>query len=685
MPAPQLARRRDIDGLRALAIALVVGYHAVPGLLRGGFVGVDVFFVISGYLISRILAADTEPGKFRRFYERRARRLLPALAVVLATTLALGYPLLLSQEFHRLARHALAAALFVVNLVLWRDSGYFDTDALEKPLLHLWSLGIEEQFYFVWPGLFWALLRRGARGALAATATLALASFGATVLVAEASPEAVFYLPWFRFWELLAGALVAQVPALGAAAQRSWRGLLVSMGGAGLVLAGAVLIDPGRPFPSWPALAPVLGAALLLWGGEHTWLGRVPLSARPVVGLGLISYPLYLWHWPLLSFQAELDPQVSAGERGRAVVLALLLSVVTYVGIEKPARVFYRRAPRAAVATLLATLAAVAAASALLQRIRPRWMQAEPPPTIAFLEEQRDLDTSLRGRFATRPCPADGDLPEAIARVCKASGPGPAPPIVLWGDSTAASWAPLVQDVAAERRQPAVVLSVSGCPPVVGVRSPFHDGCGFAETTAIADYVRELGPSHIVLTARWAAYSSPQRAHDESPPHFVTLASDGTATLESSRQALTRRLPETLRELTAIAPVIVIAAPADLVYSPFRALPRGLDYRPYSVEHLEAQAFTSSLLAEVERTGLPMVVIDPAARLCADVRCEGVLDGTLVYQDDNHVTAQGALLFREELAAALARGPSRRPTGAREADARGAARPLVSPARRGAR
>src|SRR5688500_16219513 len=358
MPAPQLARRRDIDGLRALAIALVVGYHAVPGLLRGGFVGVDVFFVISGYLISRILAADTGPGKFRRFYERRARRLLPALAVVLAATLALGCQLLLSQELHRLARHALAAALFVVNLVLWRDSGYFDTDALEKPLLHLWSLGIEEQFYFVWPALFWALLRRGARGALGATAALALASFAATVLVAQAAPEAVFYLPWFRFWELLAGALVAQVPALGPAAQRSWRGLLVSLAGAGLVLAGAVLIDPGRPFPSWPALAPVLGAALLLWGGEHTWLGRVPLSARPVVGLGLISYPLYLWHWPLLSFQAELDPQVSAGERGRAVVLALLLSVVTYVGIEKPARAFYRRSPRAAVATLLATLAA---------------------------------------------------------------------------------------------------------------------------------------------------------------------------------------------------------------------------------------------------------------------------------------------------------------------------------------
>jgi hypothetical protein len=305
----------------------------------------------------------------------------------------------------------------------------------------------------------------------------------------------------------------------------------------------------------------VLGAALLLWGGEHTWLGRVPLSARPVVGLGLISYPLYLWHWPLLSLQAELDPQLSAGGRGRALVLALLLSVATYVGVEKPVRAFYRRAPRAVVATLLATLAAIAAASALLQRVRPRWIRAEPPPTIAFLEEQRDLDMSLRGRFATRPCPADGDLAEAIARVCKASGPGPAPPIVLWGDSTAASWAPLVQEVAADRGQPAVVLSLSGCPPVVGVRSPFHDGCGFAETAAIADYIRDLRPSHIVLTARWTAYTSPPRAHDELPPHFVTLASDGTATLESSREAVTRRLPETLRALTAVAPVIVITGP----------------------------------------------------------------------------------------------------------------------------
>ena len=654
MAAATPERRRDVDGLRAVAIALVVAFHAVPDHLPGGFVGVDVFFVISGFLISRILMADDRPGRFRRFYERRARRLFPALALVLLATLAAGHVLLLAAPFERLARHTVAAALFVANFAFWRDSGYFDAAALEKPLLHLWSLGIEEQFYLVWPALFWWLLRRPGR-ALRATLALAAASFAATVLVADRSPTAVFYLPWFRFWELLAGAIVAQVPALAGARQRGAGGALLGGGALASIVAGAVWIDPHRPFPSWPALLPVVGTAVLLWGGEQTWLGRRLLAARPVVGLGLISYPLYLWHWPLLSFHDELYPDATAADRAPALLLALLLAIATWAAVERPARSFYRHAPRLATATIAGSLALLAGTAWVLPQVRPR--RLDVPPEITFLEAQRELDRTLRASLVPRPCPGSAAPAAALARVCVAGAAGAGAPIVLWGDSTAASWAPLVHALAAERGQPAIVLSVSGCPPLLGVHGPYHDGCDPAAAAARLDYLRGLQPSHVVLTARWGAYVGEPAAGDQSPPHFVSLAPGVPATLGTSVEAVSRQLPETLRAVSAIAPTVVLAAAPDLLHAPFRAVPRGVELRPPLARHRTAQQVVAAAFAGAAAAGLPVTVLDPAELLCADGRCAAVVGATLVYQDDNHVTAQGALLFRDELRAALLRLP----------------------------
>jgi peptidoglycan/LPS O-acetylase OafA/YrhL len=657
IPDPSPHRRRDIDGLRALAISLVVAYHAVPDLLRGGFVGVDVFFVLSGYLISGILAADTAPGAFRRFYERRARRLFPALVVVLVSTLVLGHQLLLADAFERLARHTAAAALFVANFAFWLGSGYFDSGALEKPLLHLWSLGIEEQFYLVWPALLWWLLRRGPRFAVAATAALALVSFAATVAFAPEAPDAVFYLPWFRFWELLAGAILAQVPALHAASQRSWPGTLASAAGLALVFASAVLIDPTRPYPSWNALGPVVGTSLLVWGGERSWLGRVALSARPVVALGLISYPLYLWHWPLLSFQAEIDPTVAPGERLVVLLLAVLLAAATYLGVERPVRRLHGRRPVAVTVALAAAIALLAAGSWFLRDLQPR-RSAAPTPTVAFLETQHQLDFALRKNVPTRPCETTGPMADPLAGLCTVSGPSAgAPPIVLWGDSTAASWAPLVRAVASDNGQPAIVVSVSGCPPLLGVHGPFHPGCDPAAMEALAGWVESQRPSHLVLAARWGAYVNERRPGDHSPLHYLTLESEGEATAATSRAAVAQQLPVTLRRLSAVAPLVVFAAVPDLLQQPIRALPFGVEYRPTAGERRQAQELTDSLLRAAAREGLPITVVDPSERLCAGGRCEAMLGETLVYLDHNHVTAQGALLFRPELAAALARFP----------------------------
>lgn len=643
-----LERRRDIDGIRALAIALVVAYHAAPTLVPAGFVGVDVFFVVSGFLITRILLADALPGRFRRFYERRIRRLAPALILVLSVCLAAGWLLLLPEELRQLGRHALAATLFVANFVFFKETGYFDSEAFEKPLLHLWSLGIEEQFYLAWPLLVWALVRRGR--ALQGTIVLALFSLGGALVIARSAPEAGFYLPWFRFWELLAGALVAQIPG-SAGRSRAGKEALALAAVAGLV-ASALMIDPRGAFPSWNALVPVVGTAVLLWTGAETWLARRCLASAPMVLGGLVSYPLYLWHWPLLSFQALLS-EPTAWSRGAMVGLALLLSIATYFGIEKPAQRWYRHRPRQAVWALVACLGGVAGTSFWLLYRAPPTMP-HTVPYLEFLTAQRDLHYRLGSAIRTEPCPVTGDHREAVASLCVASGPADAAlSAVVWGDSTAESWGPLVQNWAAERQARAAVFSVSGCPPLLGIRSPMRAHCELADGAWKERLIAELRPSVIVLTARWGAYVNEPAPGDRGVAHRITTSTEDPPTLASSRAALARQLPATLERLTRIAPVIVVLAAPDLVRNPLRALPRGLEVRPTLEGHREAQLLVEQVVREAAAGNRRIAVLDPAETFCVGPRCEAILGGVLVYQDDNHVTAQGALLLRDAFARAL--------------------------------
>lgn len=654
MDSPERGRRRDLDGIRGLAIALVVAYHLAPQWARGGFVGVDVFFVLSGYLITQILTADTRPGRVRRFYELRIRRLAPALAVVLAATLLAGHQLLLADELRELGGQVLAATLFVANFAFWLGSGYFDSAAIEKPLLHLWSLGVEEQFYLVWPALLWWLLRRPRR-VLPATLALALLSFGATMVTVGSSPDAAFYLPWFRFWELLAGACCAQLAAPSVAFLRSRRAELAAWLGLALILAGACGIDPAAPFPSWTVLGPVLGTALLLRAAPATWLGRTVLSQPLVVGLGLVSYPLYLWHWPLLSLQEAVSPRAPLGQRAGTMALALLLAIATYRWVEIPARSAYRRWPRATVLTLSAVLAALAAAGAWV-RARPTRPDLQVPAVTAFLQEELFRDATLRARFPLRPCLESGPLAEPLRPFCAASGPSTgAPTLVLWGDSTGESWAPLVRAIAAQRGAAAAVLSISGCPPLLGVRTPWHDGCELDDASWKLEFLQAARPSHIVLTARWGAYVNEPPTGFRGPSHLITTSPRDAPTLVASREAVAAALPATVARLVEIAPVVVIAAIPDLPLSPLRSLPRGLEFRTSRSAHDQAQRLVTEQLAALAAGEPRLRILDPAARLCATGTCEAVVDGNLLYTDQEHISAQGALTFQEELAALLAR------------------------------
>jgi len=334
--------RPDIDGLRAVAVGCVVCFHAFPNLLKGGFVGVDVFFVISGFLISTIIFQGLEDDRFSYvdFYSRRIRRIFPALAAVAVATLLLGWYVLLPDEFQMLGKHVAGGAGFVSNLVLWGESGYFDAAAESKPLLHLWSLGIEEQFYLAWP-LLLGLIWKRKRGFFVVTLVVAAISFAIDIATIHTSPVAAFYSPLSRFWELMIGGALAYIVMHRPAALRGYADAR-SIGGILLIAFAAVQLNTESAFPGFWALLPTCGAFLAISAGPDAWFNRRVLGSKPMVWVGLISYPLYLWHWPVLVFSKIVAGRLlTPADRIGAVIAACGLALLTYRLLELP----LRRAP----------------------------------------------------------------------------------------------------------------------------------------------------------------------------------------------------------------------------------------------------------------------------------------------------------------------------------------------------
>ncbi|UYO53621.1 acyltransferase family protein [Rhodopseudomonas palustris] len=360
---PHSKYRRDIDGLRAIAVLSVVSFHAFPDWVPGGFIGVDVFFVISGFLISTIIFESLDKGtfSFADFYARRIRRIFPALIIVLVASFAFGWLGLLADEYKQLAKHIAAGAAFVSNFVLWKESGYFDNAADTKPFLHLWSLGIEEQFYIVWPLLLWFAYKRRLN-LLSVGVVIAIISFLLNLREAKTDAVADFYSPQTRFWELMCGSilawlslhklscaqnLVAKLDGLLEKAifreERANDGValanVLSAFAFLLLCYGFFVINRESRFPGGWALVPVLGALLTIFAGPKAWGNRAILSNSLAVWFGIISFPLYLWHWPLLSFARIVEGEVpSSGIRVAAVLLAILLAWLTYKIAERPLR-----------------------------------------------------------------------------------------------------------------------------------------------------------------------------------------------------------------------------------------------------------------------------------------------------------------------------------------------------------
>ena len=371
----------------------VVLYHAFPARLTGGFTGVDVFFVISGYLITAHIFASLDEGKFSfiDFFQRRIRRIFPALLFVMAISLIFGWFALISEELQQLGKHVASGAAFIINFILVGESGYFDTAADTKPMLHLWSLAVEEQFYLVWPVVLW--LAWWQRFSLIwITVLAAVASFYFNLRFAESNPTVTFFWPFGRFWEMLSGSVLAWLTLykrdwLDRATTRvdTWIGRLVplsfargkitfvenamALGGLCLLIYGFTGINSSMPFPSTWALVPVCGAILIIGAGAAAWSNRIFMMNPVAVWFGLISYPLYLWHWPILSFLQVVEggEVPHRDERIIAVVLAIFLAWFTVRFVEKPLR-FGRQNARAKAAILAGAMVFVGLAGLVVSR-----------------------------------------------------------------------------------------------------------------------------------------------------------------------------------------------------------------------------------------------------------------------------------------------------------------------------
>ena len=470
--------RPDVDGLRAVAILSVLGFHAFPQWIRGGFIGVDVFFVISGFLISTVIVGELEAQRFSflNFYQRRIRRIFPALVLVLIACAGAGWTLLSGDAYAQLGKHMAGGAGFVSNFVLWKEAGYFDGASDAKPLLHLWSLGIEEQFYVVWPLVLWFAWRCRCNLRVV-TAVLLAVSFIANLVMIRTDAVANFYLPTTRMWELLIGAALvgagAGHPKRSGLRQRFSDPLAIA-GFAAVGIAGWLLTKESM-FPGWWALAPTLGAAAIIAAGPEAWVNRRVLAHPVMVWIGLISYPLYLWHWPILAFLRIAGVFESAlGTALCAIGASFVLAWLTYRLIERPFRGDRPASPRTAVAVerprvgfkaaglaagmVMTALLGVFVHRADLVLIASRFEVAALPPLpdkrvfeeLKIYEHYDQPNTTCRDRLTMEP------LPEEVCVTNSAN-----PKVLFFGDSHAMGLYSAI--FANQVATPSVLIASPGC------------------------------------------------------------------------------------------------------------------------------------------------------------------------------------------------------------------------------
>lgn len=624
-----LKYRPDIDGLRAIAVSSVIGYHAFPTWVSGGFVGVDIFFVISGFLISTIILSASTEGNFSvlDFYARRIRRIFPALIVMLAACLLAGWLLLFPDELKQLGKHTLAATGFVANFVFWSEAGYFDTASELKPLLHLWSLSIEEQFYTLWPVTLLLFIR--SRHSLFLIVLLTALSFLLCV-TGGLGKVANFYMPLTRMWELLAGGLLAAVQLHRGQRTADGHALRQLLSAVGVVLLGTAIFGlTGKTvFPGWAALLPVAGTVCLIAAGPAAAINRYLLGNPVFVAIGLISYPLYLWHWPLLSFPKIVQGlEIPFSTKISAVTLAVLCATLTYWLVEKPLRHQGKKVSLVLLA-LAITVGAVGLAFA------------------AGYVQPRQADVLLHKISAAKN---DDPFDPALARSKKimidgmeyrAYGYGKKTTLFLGDSNMDQHWLGVEASLSAHRNVRRALLGGCGfpLPQVVRITDDIPQ-CKEMNERAFELAANDPDVDTLVLSAQWRGLSG--YLFVEGSRKISLQDAEGKQRAMDALAALIRRLREQGKSV-----YLLLNIPGGKEFEPHNLVKRslaGFNLTPHLEGGITLDAhkamtknISPSLIDAVRRGGGR--VLDPADLLCTNNWCSAVTpEGEPIYRDADHL------------------------------------------------
>lgn len=636
--------RPDVDGLRAVAILGVLGYHAGVSLLPGGFTGVDVFFVISGYLISGIIFRALKRGNFSllQFYARRIKRIFPALVLMLVVVSVCGWPLLLWDEYEQLGKHILGGAGFALNLVLYNDfNAYFG--AAKTPLIHLWSLGVEEQFYIFWP-LFLLCTWRAHRWQMSLVLLVIVASFASNVISVAVDSSASFYLPMNRIWELATGALLvfkelSSTDAIDTGKTEGtafFPGLRVNLGSDARATMGAILIGASFlgirdnwAFPGWWALVPCTGATLLISAGSRSWFNRVVLSSSAMVSIGLISYPLYLWHWPLLAIlRLWRGNHPGTLETLAAVVLATFLATTTYKYVEIPVRSY--RYPRVPVVGLCVAMSLCALVGLFI------FVGEIPPRSVAYA-----LDPYIRASRQDWLTGAESSWTWYVdGAVLLGNGQRK---VVFIGDSNMQQYYPRIAKLLADHpsnSRSARFFVRAGCAPgvdyfVASLENSFAAASCRSYLSMAFEYAKTAEVETVVIAALWRSYTTDDWTAIASRP----LKPDTDVALQELKQTVSDLIAHHKKVY------IVLNIPFGANFDPRQMIRRSLfspaftlDIRPPSRrDMLEAVGPIGEKLRAIARES-GASVIDPVEWLCTKTDCPATTAaGEPMYRDRSHL------------------------------------------------
>lgn len=650
--------RPDIDGLRAIAILSVLTFHAFPGALRGGFVGVDIFFVISGFLISSIIFRSLHRGdfSFAEFYAHRLKRIFPALILVLAASFAFGWFALLSDEYGQLGKHMAAGAGFVQNFVLWKEAGYFDTASELKPLMHLWSLAIEEQFYLIYPVLIWGSWRLGLN-VLTVVLVIGLLSFAANITGIGKDAVGTFFMPQTRFWELLSGSVLAYMHLFHRLSLATWLSRwmfhpvifrhppapdhresflnnLFALSGLLLIVAAVFGIHKGMAFPGWLALVPVAGAFLLIMAGPQAWVNRNILAHKMMVFVGLISYPLYLWHWSILSFARIVESEFPSPEiRFAAVAISFLLAWLTYRLIEKPIR-FGRKAWIKTAGTIFLMVVVGYIGYNTYQRDGLAFRSTVKP----FKNNKNEL---VRLPAVDEPCKVYVNSSNPIFPYCRFSDVGTKNTVAVIGDSHAhVAYAGIAERLSSYGLN-AVLLANSGCPVLLGAeygKSLEEKNICKQEIEKIIQIVIEKKDiKKVFIFTRGPLYMTGKELLQIAGPSFESIP--------ISKEIFIASLQRTVDALNnAGKSVFYVTENPELEKSPEACIKRPLRV---SVKNCEMNLPEVKARQNDYLTGLASIkgatIINTLQAFCTETRCK-VFDekGALLYADRDHLSYSGS-------------------------------------------